>query len=223
MIVHHMRYDILISMGAAFLAGWGVGKGVDVVTAMTYQNYVEEHTVAENEVGGIAGESIFQAQSIEDILSHDTFTIVSEGISYMNDGGGYYGNMYLQNVELASGERVAAVINNRNVQNTGDSIYSGDNVLPVGQVVYEDLAGSENFMNQIQSGYPLDRTDFYVDMMGMGGIASLEDYQEYKKMPFQIAAFILVFPLFHALGSRLGLFPYFFEPREKKKKSQWDY
>ena len=163
MHAYHMRYDILISMGAAFLAAWGVGKGVDLVTAMNYSSYVEEHTVAENEVGGMAGEDIFRAQRIEDLLSHENFTIV-----------------------------------------------------------YEDLGQSENFLNQIQHGYPLDRTDFYVDMKGMGGVASLEDYQEYKKMPFQIAAFFLVFPLFHALGSRLGVFPYFFEPREKKRKSDWD-
>lgn len=222
MHAYHMRYDVLISMGAAFLAAWGVGKGVDMVSAMTYSGYAEEHTVADNEVGGIAGEDIFRADCIEDLLSHDTFTIVSEGISYRNDGGGYYKNEYLQNVELPSGERVAALINQTSVQNTGDSIYSGEAVLPVGQVVYEDLTQSENFLNQIQYGYKLDRTDFYVDMMGAGGIASLENYQEYKKMPFQIAAFFLVFPLFHALGSRLGVFPYFFEPREKKKKSQWN-
>ena len=222
MHAYHMRYDILISMGAAFLAAWGVGKGVDLVTAMNYSSYVEEHTVAENEVGGMAGEDIFRAQRIEDLLSHENFTIVSEGISYMNDGGGYYNNEYFHNVELPSGERVAALINQDGVQTEGDSIYSGDNILPVGRVVYEDLGQSENFLNQIQHGYPLDRTDFYVDMKGMGGVASLEDYQEYKKMPFQIAAFFLVFPLFHALGSRLGVFPYFFEPREKKRKSDWD-
>ena len=223
MRAYHMRYDVLISMGAAFLASWGVGKGVDVVTAMTYSSYVQEHTVAENQVGGIAGDEIFRAESIDDLLSHDTFTIVSEGISYRNDGGGYYNNQYMQNVELASGERVAALIEISSVQNTGADIFSGDAILPVGQVVYEDLTPSENFMTQIQSGYKLDRTDFYVDMMGHGGAASLENYQEYKKIPYQAAAFIIVFPLFHALGSRLGVFPYFFEPREKKKKkSEWD-
>lgn len=141
------------------------------------------------------------------------------GIAYRNDGRGFYGSYFLYNVELPSGERVAAAVNTKNVQTEGDT-YSGDSILPVGTLVYEELSENEDFMKQIETAYPLTRTDFYVDMADNSGTAAEEDYSGMKKAPFLIAAFLITFPLIHMLGARLGLFPYFFIPK-KKKESKW--
>ncbi len=32
---------------------------------------------------------LFRAENINDLLSHDTFTVVSEGIKYQNEGGDF--------------------------------------------------------------------------------------------------------------------------------------
>lgn len=185
-----------------------------------YEDYKNEHTVSDGDIGGIAGEDVFRAQSIEDLLSHDTFTVISPGIEYRNKGAGYYGNYYMQVLTLPSGERVAAIYNTESVQKVGDSIYSGDSILPVGKIVYEDLTQNETFINQIEYKEKLSRTDFYVDMMGTGGKVSESDFGEAKTLPVQMITVVVAFPIIHALGSKIGVFPYFFAPK-KKKESEW--
>ena len=86
-----MRFDIWLCLLLAYLAGMGTAKLTGLVVPSLYQRHVEEHTVADGDIGGKAGAEVFRAQSVADLLSHDTFTILSDGIEYCNRGGGYYG------------------------------------------------------------------------------------------------------------------------------------
>lgn len=224
MRVHRLRFDIWVCLALSVLIAMGSAKIVNLMTPKAYENYVEEHTVEDGEIGGIADESVFRAQSVEDLLSHDTFTVVSPGIEYMNRGAGYFGNYYLYALTLPSGERVAARYNMDSVQkeNGDDSdIYSGDKILPVGQVVYEDLTESKYFLEQIEHSEPLSRTDFYIDMCGNGGKMSQETYSETPVMLAQILTVVICFPLLHMLGSKLGIFPRFFSFK-KQEAGKWE-
>lgn len=221
MRVHNLRYDIWICLALSFLLSLGIEKIVEKVTVGTYDNYVEEHTVEDGDIGGVADESIVRAESIDDLLNNEKFTIISEGIKYMNRGGGYHGNYYFHALTLPSGEIVAAIINQESVTKTGETIYDGDSILPVGKIVYEDLTEDKTFLNQIEFKEPLTRTDLYIDMLGIGGKLNKEDYVESPKIISGVLTVIITFPLLHALGAKLGLFPYFFAPKNKKK-SEWD-
>lgn len=208
---HVLRFDIWICLLISMLLSLIPLKILDSILPKAYESYTDEHEVAEGEIGGIADESVYRAQSVEDLLSHETFTIVSKGIQYMNKGGGYHGSYYMHAVTLPSGEIIAAKINGDSVQRTGDSIYTGDSILPVGKIVYEDLQQDQSFLNQIEYGESLTRRDFYIDMMGNGGKLSEEDYTELPKMLAQLITVFIAFPILHALGAKFGLFPYFFK------------
>ena len=221
---HRMRFDIWLTLLIAFGISLGAVKVTELILAETYKSYVEKHTAADGDIGGRAGKDVFRAQSVDDLLGHDTFTIVSPGIEYRNRGAGYYGSYYLYAVTLPSGEWVAAAINREGVQYEGE-YYSSEHTLPVGRVVYEDLTSNEYFMDQIEFREPLSRTDFYVDMLGVGGKASQKDYTSNYTGVVQMVTILICFPLIHALGARIGLFPYFFAPRKKKgeeQKGEWD-
>ena len=103
MRIHRMRFDIWLCLLLAYLVGTGASKLTALAVASTYDSYVEAHTVAAGEIGGVAGDDVFRAQSVEDLLRHDTFTVVSPGIEYRNRGAGYYGNWYMQALTLPSG------------------------------------------------------------------------------------------------------------------------
>lgn len=217
---HHLRFDIWLCLLLALFVSILPASLTERFLSRNYENYVEEHTVAEGEIGGMAGADVFRAQTIEDLETHGTFTVVSPGIEYRNRGAGYYGNQYLHALTLPSGERVAAAINMENVQTEGE-YYSGEATLPVGKTVWEDLTSNENFISQIEYSEPLSRRDFYIDMMGSGGKVSRDDYTEPAVMLARVLTVIIFFPLFHALGSRLGIFPAFFT-RRKKQTSEWE-
>ncbi|MDE6281404.1 MAG: hypothetical protein K2M15_06400 [Oscillospiraceae bacterium] len=220
---HRMRFDIWLTMLIVFGISVGTVRMAELILAETYKSYVEKHTVADGDIGGRAGKDVFRAQSVDDLLSHDTFTIVSPGIEYRNRGAGYYGNYCMYAVTLPSGERVAVAINMEGVQYAGE-YYSSEHTLPVGRVVYEDLTFNENFIHQIEYSEPLSRTDFYVDMLGVGGKASQEVYTSSYTSVVQVVTILVCFPLIHALGARIGLFPYFFAPRRKQEeqKGEWE-
>ncbi len=219
---YRLRADIWLCLCVAFLIAWGTGKIADVVTENTYDRYVERHTVDAGDIGGAADDSVYQAQSVEDVLSHPTFTVVSPGIEYRNRGAGYYKSYYLYSLTLPSGEKVAAAITMDSVRTTEESIYSGLSILPVGKVVYEDLSQNQTFLNQIEFSEPLTRTDFYIDMRGIGGTMSMEAYQEPYRDVVQVITVLICFPLLHALGAKLGIFPYFFRFKKKQNVSEWD-
>ena len=217
---HHLRFDIwLCLLFALFVSIFPAGLAERIMKER-YKNYAEEHTSAEGEIGGIAGEDIFRAQSVEDLETHEEFTVLSPGIEYRNLGAGYYKNYYLYALTLPSGERVAAAINMENVQTDGD-YYTGDATLPVGQIIREDLTAEQEFISQIEYNEPLSRKDFYVDMMGNGQKASQEDYALPAIMLVRVITVLIFFPLFHALGAKFGIFPPFWVSK-KKKPSEWD-
>lgn len=218
---HYLRFDIWLCLAISVLLSFIPVKIAEKVLPKQYESYVEEHTVADGDIGGVADENVYRAQNVEELLAHDTFTVISPGIEYRNRGAGYHGQYYMQALTLPSGERVAAIINNDSVQKTGETIYDGDSILPVGRIVYEDLTKDEYFINQIEHSEKLSRTDFYVDMLGEGGKISQENYTENSTMMLQIITVLIAFPIFHALGSKVGIFPYFFPPKEKKK-SEWE-
>lgn len=218
---HYLRFDIWLCLLIGFLISFIPVKIAENVLPKKYESYVEEHTVADGEIGGIASESVYKAQNVEDLLSYDTFTVVSPGIEYCNRGAGYHGSYYMYALTLPSGERVAAIINSDSVQRTGETIYDGDTILPVGHIVYEDLTKDTSFITQIEHSEKLSRTDFYVDMLGKGGKVSQEDYTEAPVMMIQIITIIVAFAIFHSIGAKLGIFPYFFPPKQKKK-SEWE-
>ena len=108
---HHLRFDIWICLLLGFVISMGTGKIAENLAKKNYNSYVADHTVEDGNIGGIADENFFRAQNVEDLLSHETFTIISPGIEYRNKGGGYHNNHYLQAVTLPSGEKIAALIN----------------------------------------------------------------------------------------------------------------
>lgn len=218
---HNLRFDIWLCLLLSFLISLIPVKIAESILPQKYESYVEEHTVADGDIGGVADESVYRAQNVEDLLSHNTFTVVSPGIEYRNHGAGYYGGYYMHALTLPSGERVAARINMDSVQSTGDSIFSGDSILPVGNIVYEDLTSNETFISQIEYKEKLSRTDFYVDMLGNGGKLSEEDYTQVPITMIQVITIIIAFPIFHSLGARIGIFPYFWAPKNKKS-SEWE-
>lgn len=216
-----MRFDVWLCLLLAYLVSMGTSAAADKILPKMYEKHKEEHKVAAGEVGGVADASLFRAQSVDDLLSHDLFTIVSPGIEYRNEGAGFHDGMYLYSVKLPSGERVAARINNDSVVTDGETIFDGNSTLPVGRVVKDDLRADEAFLGQIEYADPLDRKDFYVDMVGEAEIQSEESYVDTPVLMVQLLTIFLTFPIFHALGAKLGLFPYFFAPR-KKRKSEWE-
>lgn len=218
---HYLRFDIWLCLLLSFLLSYLPMNVSKNIFSKRYASYVEDHTVSDGEIGGVAGEEVFRAQSVEDLLSHDTFTVVSPGIEYRNRGAGYHGSHYMYALTLPSGEKVAALINGDSVKHMGESIFSGDSILPVGRIVYEDLTKDTSFIGQIEYSEKLSRTDFYIDMLGNGGRMGEEDYMSGSLMIVQIISLLLFFALFHTLGSKIGIFPYFFPPKEKKT-SQWE-
>lgn len=215
MRVHVLRFDIWLCLALSFLIASGLGKLAEQILPQKYEEYQEEHKVEVNEVGGIADSTIYRAQNIEDLLSHETFTVVSKGIEYKNRGAGYYKGMYLYALTLPSGELVAARINSDSVVFDGESIYDKKNTtLPVGRVMKADLKEEPYFINQIEYKEKLSRTDFYIDMVGEAEIVSSEAFIDTPVLIIEVFTTLILFPLFHALGSHFGLFPYFFKPKE---------
>lgn len=212
---HYLRFDIWLCLALSFLFSLIPVKIVEKNIFKWYESYVEEHAVADGEIGGIASESIYRAENIEDLLSHENFTVISWGIEYCNRGAGYHAGYYMYALTLPSGERVAAIINNDSIQHMGETIYDGDTILPVGHIIYDDLTEDEYFLNQIEHSAQLSRTDFYVDMLGEGGKVSQENYTKKYTTIIQLLAIAIAFPIFHIIGVKLGLFSSFFPPKNR--------
>ena len=92
---HHLRFDIWLCLLFSVLLAMGAEKIASKFLVQKYEVHKEEHKVGMGEIGGKATEEVFRAQNIEDLLSHDTFTVISPGIEYRNKGAGYYKGMYL--------------------------------------------------------------------------------------------------------------------------------
>lgn len=214
----YLSFDAWLCLALAVLLALGTGKLASLISQNAYQEVKEEHLAEENEVGGKASEEIFRAQSVEDLLSHETFTVISPGIEYRNRGGGYLGGKYLQALTLPSGELVAAHINADAIQELGDDFMTSDKILPVGRLVWQDLTKDTSFIGQIEHAEPLSRTDFYIDMAGGTVTVAKGDVRETVKTVTQVITVIVAFPLLHMAGSKLGIFPQWFSFRKKKEE-----
>ena len=221
---YHLRFDIWICLALGFLAGCGVEALAKSVRTASYEDYKADHVVASGEIGGPATAETFRAESIKDLETHDTFTVISPGIEYRNRGSGYYNGMPLHALTLPSGEIIAARINTENVTkvNESDSYYTGDTILPIGQLVEANLEDSETFLSQIEYKEPLSRHDIYIDMVGAGAIESPEYYIDDFALGLQILTTVAVFAILHFIGSKIGLFPAFFTKKQHAPKSDWE-
>ena len=219
-----MGWDGYVCLMLAGLTAWLAGEGARAVADTTYAGYVEEHMVAEGEVGGIAGEDVLRAESIADLLENDTFTVISPGTQYMSRGAAYYElssgkRVYMRELQLPSGEIVAAHINGENVQRQGESFVDEISILPVGCVVYEDMTQDQAFVESMQYfSHPLSRMDFYVDMVGDGTTMGQEQYSEWPATVAFLITGVIMFPLLHALGARIGIWGYYFPHKEKENR-----
>ena len=86
MRLYRLRFDIWLTLLVATLAAGGAGKLVDAIAPTDHEEHVEKQVAADGDVGGKAGDDVFAANSVDDLLSHDTFTILSDGIAYRNEG-----------------------------------------------------------------------------------------------------------------------------------------
>ena len=217
----YLSFDAWLCLLLSMAVALGTGKLTEIAASTVYQQHLEAHAPVGGEIGGRAGEEVFRAQNVEDLLSHDTFTVLSPGIQYRNRGSGYYGGRYFQALTLPSGELVAAWVNGDSVQEVGGSDYfTSDKILPLGRVVYEDLTSNQTFLDQIEFSEPLSRTDFYVDMVGDTAVLDEEQATETPKLLVQLLTVAVLFPLFHMLGSKLGLWSAYFS--FKKREPEWE-
>lgn len=214
---HRLPIDAFLCLMISAIIAMGTGNIAGRLAEKNYEKEVEEHRPVEGNIGAPADETVFRAESIDDLLSHDTFTIVSPGIKYRNEGAGFYGGFYFYNVELPSGERVAARINTESVQTEDASTFSGDSILPLGCIVWEDLTQSEGFLDQIEYQDPLTRKDFFVDMVGDTAVMDEEQALETPKVVVQVLTVVICYPILHALGSMIGIFPSYFSFRKKER------
>ncbi|WP_288860180.1 hypothetical protein [uncultured Flavonifractor sp.] len=115
MRLHRLRFDIWLCLLVAYLVSLGTGAAASALSAATYDGYAEVHSAAPGQAGSPAGPEVPRAQSIAELLELDTFTVLSQGIAYRNEGAGYFEGSYLYNLALPSGERVAARIHTESV------------------------------------------------------------------------------------------------------------
>ena len=137
MRLHRLRFDIWFCLLVAYLVSLGTGAAASALSAATYDGYAEVHSAAPGQAGSPAGPEVPRAQSIAELLELDTFTVLSQGIAYRNEGAGYFEGSYLYNLASLRGT-VAARIHTESVQD-GEKFASGEVVLPVGRVIWADL------------------------------------------------------------------------------------
>ena len=127
----------------------------------SYYDKVEGQHV--NDVGLKATDETVKANSIDDILNNDTFSIVvSDPDEYKFDGSAYWKDedpSEIYNVKLTSGERVAVRMQAEYLKKTGDGY-----LLNIGKIKKFDLTAEPEILDELQEEYALDRTDFYVDL-----------------------------------------------------------
>lgn len=215
MRIYKIRFDVLICILLSALAVLGVSKVLPFFYSNLYDRYAQAHMVSDGDIGGKAGDDVYRVQSVEEILSHDTFTVQVGYSSVMTADTGYFGDSYLLNLELPSGERVAACINDDARQRNYEEDYY---IMPVGEVVESDLSKDEEFMSWIERSEALSRTDFYLNMNGNGGsgLVSAERYDEQYTLYIKAVVAILSFIVFHTIGCRMGLFPRLMPIKKKK-------
>ena len=182
----------------------------------SYYDKVEGQHV--NDVGLKATDETVQANSIDDILNNDTFSIVvSDPDEYKFDGSAYWEDedpSEIYNVKLASGERVAVRMQAEYLKKTGDGY-----LLNIGKIKKFDLTAEPEILDELQEEYALDRTDFYIDLR-----TNIEEGSKYseatrQKMIDLVQPFTAIFVcailwiLLHVITVKIGIAPKLFGSR----------
>ena len=182
----------------------------------SYYDKVEGQHV--NDVGLKATDETVQANSIDDILNNDTFSIVvSDPDEYKFDGSAYWKDedpSEIYNVKLTSGERVAVRMQAEYLKKTGDGY-----LLNIGKIEKFDLTAEPEILDELQEEYALDRTDFYVDLR-----TNIEEGSKYseatrQKMIDLVQPFTAIFVcailwiLLHVITVKIGIAPKLFGSR----------
>ena len=182
----------------------------------SYYDKVEGQHV--NDVGLKATDETVKANSIDDILNNDTFSIVvSDPDEYKFDGSAYWKDedpSEIYNVKLASGERVAVRMQAEYLKKTGDGY-----LLNIGKIKKFDLTAEPEILDELQEEYALDRTDFYIDLR-----TNIEEGSKYseatrQKMIDLVQPFTAIFVcailwiLLHVITVKIGIAPKLFGSR----------
>lgn len=182
----------------------------------SYYDKVEGQHV--NDVGLKATDETVKANSIDDILNNDTFSIVvSDPDEYKFDGSAYWKDedpSEIYNVKLASGERVAVRMQAEYLKKTGDGY-----LLNIGKIEKFDLTAEPEILDELQEEYALDRTDFYIDLR-----TNIEEGSKYseatrQKMIDLVQPFTAIFVcailwiLLHVITVKIGIAPKLFGSR----------
>jgi len=72
---HILRFDVWLCLAISFGIALLVGNVFENVLTNKYAEYKEEKKVEPNEVGGVALDNIFRAQSVDDLLEHDVLQL----------------------------------------------------------------------------------------------------------------------------------------------------
>ena len=182
----------------------------------SYYDKVEGQHV--NDVGLKATDETVKANSIDDILNNDTFSIVvSDPDEYKFDGSAYWEDedpSEIYNVKLTSGERVAVRMQAEYLKKTGDGY-----LLNIGKIKKFDLTAEPEILDELQEEYALDRTDFYIDLR-----TNIEEGSKYseatrQKMIDLVQPFTAIFVcaalwiLLHVITVKIGIAPKLFGSR----------
>ena len=182
----------------------------------SYYDKVEGQHV--NDVGLKATDDTVKANSIDDILNNDTFSIVvSDPDEYKFDGSAYWEDedpSEIYNVKLTSGERVAVRMQAEYLKKTGDGY-----LLNIGKIKKFDLTAEPEILDELQEEYALDRTDFYIDLR-----TNIEEGSKYseatrQKMIDLVQPFTAIFVcailwiLLHVITVKIGIAPKLFGSR----------
>lgn len=182
----------------------------------SYYDKVEGQHV--NDVGLKATDETVKANSIDDILNNDTFSIVvSDPDEYKFDGSAYWEDedpSEIYNVKLISGERVAVRMQAEYLKKTGDGY-----LLNIGKIKKFDLTAEPEILDELQEEYALDRTDFYIDLR-----TNIEEGSKYseatrQKMIDLVQSFTAIFVcailwiLLHVITVKIGIAPKLFGSR----------
>ena len=218
MRIYKIRFDVLLCIVLSSLVVLGISKILPVFYSMLYQRYTQTHMVSDGDIGGKAGDDVYRVENVEELFSHNTFTVQVEYGSLLTADTDYFGDIYLMNLELPSGERVAACINSDAVQQNYEEDYF---IMPVGKVVEADLSKDVEFINGIERSDALSRTDFYLDMNGNSGsgLVSVEGYDEQYTIYIKAIAAVLCFMAFHIAGCKAGIFPSLSPGKKKRERA----
>ncbi len=216
---------IAITAGFVWIAGFVYSSAF---ANIHYESYLETKNSSEAVIGTIASSNYINAQSKEDLLLNETFTLFLEGGDTYDISGAmhFYTDFgVLRLYELPSGETVLVFANLLNSVETDNGLQ-----LPVGTFIEYDLVNEEKnaYQQFLQiSDQKLTIVDGYIDMFGDTRIKDKEAFIEDNLLIIQAITFVIIFVLLRFIGAKLGLFRSIFalsfnKKKEEEQNSDWD-